>query len=232
MLSGDCTDQVIFYRDNDGDSYGNVADSIKACSQPAGYVTNNTDCNDNDNLINSIPSQPGLISGNSNALLNQILDYSITPITNATGYNWQLSSGGTITKGQNTPNITINWTTIGNHILTVNAFNSCGNGPVQSQNDTISGITANINLDNKYQIKIIPNPSSGYFYLTAKGLNNKTIKVEVINILGQKVKKEQQYVTLYDFYGLIDLKNMIDGVYFIRVYIDNISYQKTVIKQK
>ena len=43
--------QSTFYRDADGDSYGNASLTTLACSAPAGYVSNNTDCNDNNSSI-------------------------------------------------------------------------------------------------------------------------------------------------------------------------------------
>lgn len=41
----------VYYRDLDNDGYGNISVTINACTQPAGYVTNSTDCNDNNNAI-------------------------------------------------------------------------------------------------------------------------------------------------------------------------------------
>ena len=42
-----------YYADTDGDGFGDVAISQNACSQPIGYVLDNTDCNDKDNTINT-----------------------------------------------------------------------------------------------------------------------------------------------------------------------------------
>jgi hypothetical protein len=50
-----CDDPKTYYRDEDGDSFGDPFDSVEACSQPAGFVTNKLDCADGD--ANAHPQQ-------------------------------------------------------------------------------------------------------------------------------------------------------------------------------
>ncbi|CAN2045008.1 hypothetical protein GMMP13_1670001 [Candidatus Magnetomoraceae bacterium gMMP-13] len=40
-----------YYRDSDGDGYGNLNSTKQDCSPPSGYVSDKTDCNDNDRNI-------------------------------------------------------------------------------------------------------------------------------------------------------------------------------------
>ena len=57
-LDNDCDGQIdeavmlSYYLDNDGDNYGDGSMSIVACTAPAGYVSDNTDCDDSNNLVN------------------------------------------------------------------------------------------------------------------------------------------------------------------------------------
>jgi hypothetical protein len=41
---------TLWYRDMDGDAFGNPIDTLRQCTQPVGYVNNALDCNDNDAL--------------------------------------------------------------------------------------------------------------------------------------------------------------------------------------
>ena len=46
-----------YYRDADGDTYGDAGQTTDAYSQPTGYVTNADDCNDQDSSVNALNSQ-------------------------------------------------------------------------------------------------------------------------------------------------------------------------------
>ncbi len=56
-LDNNCDGQIdegvtsTYYQDSDVDGYGNASVSIQACSAPAGYVSNSTDCDDTRNTV-------------------------------------------------------------------------------------------------------------------------------------------------------------------------------------
>jgi len=66
-IDDDCDGQVdegvqtTYYRDADSDGYGNFAITVLACSAPAGYVLNHTDCNDGNAAVR--PGAPELCNG-------------------------------------------------------------------------------------------------------------------------------------------------------------------------
>ena len=180
--------------------------------------------------VSLIPTQPASITGNSNVLLAQTTNYSISTLPSATSYNWQLSGGGTIQSGQPTTTISINWTTAGTYNLSIGGINNCGNGPVQTLSITVSVGTGIVNPDNRYEIKISPNPSAGEFYLTAKGLNGKMINIQILNSLGQAIYNNEQKVFVNDFTKMLDLKKIANGIYFIKISVDNKAYLRKIIK--
>ncbi|MCS6933805.1 MAG: gliding motility-associated C-terminal domain-containing protein [Chitinophagales bacterium] len=86
------------------------------------------------------PSSVGNITG-SNAPCLGNANYSITA-AGATSYNWSVSGGGTITSGQNTPNITINWTSSGGpYTVSVVVANACGSVSRTLQVNVVAGVS-------------------------------------------------------------------------------------------
>jgi len=44
-------EETIWYKDHDGDGFGDPETYFYSCNQPEGFVADNTDCNDNDKTI-------------------------------------------------------------------------------------------------------------------------------------------------------------------------------------
>ncbi len=74
--------------------------------------------------VNVNPAAPtqAAIAGNNNPCPSS-QNYTVTA-ANATTYNWSVSGGGTVTGSG--ASATVNWTTAGNHTISVVASNSCG----------------------------------------------------------------------------------------------------------
>ena len=56
VCQAECQAQT-FYYDGDGDGFGNYGNFISVCEAPAGYVSDNTDCDDGDPSINPVASE-------------------------------------------------------------------------------------------------------------------------------------------------------------------------------
>lgn len=86
----------------------------------------------------SVPAQPGdpeTITGNPLVCPGAVGEvYSVPPISNATGYEWSLPSGATITAGQNTNSITVSYSeSASNGNISVFGKNCDGNGATASK---------------------------------------------------------------------------------------------------
>ncbi|MFN4255659.1 MAG: MopE-related protein [Saprospiraceae bacterium] len=66
-----------FYRDADADGFGNAAQSLQSASQPAGYVTNSTDCDDTNAVIH--PGAPENCTNNLDDDCDAAIDEDFTP---------------------------------------------------------------------------------------------------------------------------------------------------------
>ncbi len=67
----DCTKQT-WYQDSDGDGFGNPNNPIQSCTQPNGYVSDNTDFDDTNAY--AYPNAPELCNGiddNGNGIIDE-----------------------------------------------------------------------------------------------------------------------------------------------------------------
>ena len=174
-----------------------------------------------------LPEDAGTISGLDLVCKGWIETYNVDELSNADWYQWVIDpaeAGETEDTGHE---ITINWSEdyTGDVTLKVQGINDCGEG-IFSQDfsvvvDACTGIDEVTNLD----ISLSPNPSNGYFTLQS-ALSDGTM--EIIDLSGKVVFKQN----IDGQKMAIDVANLNEGMYFIKLYNNNqSSVEKMVIRK-
>jgi len=118
--------------------------------------------------VNTTPSAPGIISGNSTICSSTSQTYSITAVAGATSYSWTLPSGWSGASTTNSITAT-SWSSSGT--ISVMATNSCGNSSTQTLNVTVNSAptspssisgasTACSGLTQTYSVTSVPSATS------------------------------------------------------------------------
>ncbi|MCW5908606.1 MAG: gliding motility-associated C-terminal domain-containing protein [Chitinophagales bacterium] len=130
----------VYLQASGGNSIGNAPLNVTPSSTTTYYVAaddnTNPGCESSRTPVTVTVIQPPAAIGNITGATNPCpgtQSYSISAVTGATSYTWALSGGGTITGGQGTTSINVNWTAAGTYTVSVTATNTCG-----STNKTLS----------------------------------------------------------------------------------------------
>ena len=78
-IDDNCNNQVdeniqfnFYFEDADGDSFGDPTSTISFCTLPFGYVSNNSDCDDNSSFISPLGTEVcNLLDDNCNGLVDE-----------------------------------------------------------------------------------------------------------------------------------------------------------------
>lgn len=168
--------------------------------------------------VNPLPAMAGPITGTATPCQGQTgITYSVSAITNATGYIWTLPTGAIVATGVNTNSITVNFSgSAASGVITAQGDNGCGDGIV-SANFTVTvchsiGI-ASMDATNT-TAAIYPNPfTASVFINIADVLQINNCEVRIYNVLGAEVMNipvTKQLTTL-------ETSSFSSGIYFYKI---------------
>ncbi len=164
--------------------------------------------------IYSAPAKPSTINGPSSVCAQQTgVAFNVPPMYGATTYTWTVPSGSTITSGQGTNAIVVNFGNSSGKVTCI-AKNSCGNRGTLTKN-----ISMNCRLQSTaevFTIAIAPNPASEKTSIQLTGFTGTQAHVVMTNVLGKEVLN--QIVAPDDQSIQLDLSQLHSGVYLVSVW--------------
>ncbi len=187
LISG-ANSQIYIYSPVDGDVINVRMTSNETCKSGSPALSDAISVK----VFSSSPATPGNIAGSPDVCQGQTgVNYSISEVTNALSYNWDVGTGCTIVSGQGTTDIIVNFDAgASSHTIFVNSQNVCGSSSDRSKNITVNiAPSATIDVDGSATKTVclndpgpevtFHNPMSGSITVTynINGANQATIDV-------------------------------------------------------
>ena len=151
-------------------------------------------------------------------------NYSIPVIQNASTYIWTVPPGGSITQGQGTNAIQVNFSSSAQTgDVTVAGNNFCGTGTAGVklvQVIVCTGIKVN---QLRSRIEIYPNPTHGLLNLSING-SEKNLRLMISDLYGQTLMDEMLENLPANYSKEIDVSGFAKGVYMLKLTGDSRSF--------
>jgi len=163
------------------------------------------------------PGRPSPITGSASVCDNTTEAYGVATVAGASSYTWVVTPNGSVSSGQGTKNITIDWTVpaIG-QTMSVTASNACGT----SLSRSLTGITVNncprfgANND-AVNLNAYPNPTSDRVTIEFTTQEDSDYNLIIADLSGRTVVLENSNAKAGWNSKVISLDGIASGVYMI-----------------
>lgn len=153
--------------------------------------------------------------------------YSV-PLVGGASYTWSVPAGATITAGQGTNSITVDFGGNGTGVVSVVASNSYGSTTLQ-QTVTVGVPTSTDQLGQALGVKVFPNPFSGSVTISMGSLQGQAVEVELKDLEGNVVEK----ATMGSGQSSLDWgQNLPNGLYILTLKAGENNAHYKLVKMK
>ncbi len=230
-----------FANDCGGNAVASGAEvTIPAPSETTTYFARWTnDCGESECkeiLINvlQVPAMPQKPAGPEHVYVNQTPQtlYTVSEVAGATSYNWTIEpvEAGTLSPAGETVEIEWNIDYLGTADLSVAAVNDCGEASSE-----VLGITVDNNVgvveSSVADLRVLPNPNDGNFKLEIPKQLQQNGQLQIIDNRGTVIYS-LEWSTYQDQYMEINLPDVSDGMYFLKLINEQHEIMKKVIIRK
>jgi PKD repeat protein len=187
-------------------------------------VASESGCEDSDTVTLTrlnLPGAAGIVSGPASVdnFLQPVSQYAASEAPHAVTYTWTITPEAAGTLTADGLNAEVSWAPgyTGEVSLTITANNDCGSGPVSDPLTVTVYSSQSIGESNIGTFRVYPNPNHGIFTLEIVTAGKKTLRVTLVNALGDVVYENPELEVQGTFREVVRMMEPASGMLILRV---------------